>query len=116
MPIVETNYKGMRGHLDPTALTPEQLGRAWIAGRRTYQVHTMHTQQWAVTYVPTQRNVAEVIEWIKTGNEGTHTVLAWHDCPGEITTRAQAVSTWKTKDAKPHMPKPQPAQSEGVPF
>ena len=116
MPIVEMTYKGLRGQLDPTALTPAQIGQAWLDRRRTYRVHTLHTEQWASYYPPTPRSIHELTEWITTGQPGTHTVLAWHDCPGQLTTRADAVETWLLKDARPHQPQPAPAHSEGVPF
>ena len=116
MLIVEITHKGLTAALDPCAMSPAQIGRTWLARVSTYRVHTMHTEQWASYYPPTPRSITEVTEWITSGQPGTHTVLAAHQCPGQIVHRLDALDTWKPNDARPHQPQPAPAHSEGVPF
>lgn len=116
MLIVEMTYKGLTEALDPCALSPAQIGHAWLARASTYRVHTLHREQWASYYPPTPRSIQEVTEWITSGQAGTHTVLATHQCPGQIVHRLDALDTWKPNDARPHLPQPTPAHSEGVPF
>lgn len=116
-PIIRWDEYGLTQHADLTALTPTQIGHAWLNNQTTYKIHTLHNTQWANHHRDTPHNRQQLIHTLQTNQPQTATVLVQHTCTHHVTDPDHALHTWQPRDREAIKPTPKPiAILEGMPF
>jgi hypothetical protein len=116
-PVLRWDDVGLTRTVDITALDPYQVAHAWLDGKTTYRVHTLHRLQWANPYRPSPFNCRLLADHLRAGHPSRATVLVAHTCGTQVVDIDQALDTWQARDAAVLRPRPTPAPIyEGLPF